>query len=646
MSMDITPIYDLQTRLKAGAIAGTGLIAQDFRLKRAVEAMQPLAASSPVFARLTQLAGAVTEPDCADREGALLDALTLADAVLCTQGTVAADGPLEPLRVNGCGSMAADVPYSRMSALMDALTNSGGGRFSLVLDTHSRQPELFEDYRVKAALVQALGASYAELADQAFVWLKESGESLLPLLRSGFDPRGRKEMVRRVQLMEAVSGERANDFYLEQLPHADKDVRGALIYALRHEPGNADLLLDLSRTEKGNCKKMAYWALAGMEDKEVQEFWKDLWKRKPREVLPYLEEACTGWACETAAEGLMEILSPWKEGTGRTGALEKEGTGTVLTGDLAAMINLYLKALPGKSGDKVCQCFRLASSLESRLDRRPEGEKEIWTLTVPCADGYSRNLIFSQAVPAVLHYALLVNPDEGLAQLAVQLCEALGEDYFPAALTAMMLTTSAQDCAQWVESKVWKKTLLGRKKRRETFQGLKEALCAVSWDAESGSYVLGASRISPADGRTQDFRHPLAPGVQDYFIELLMECGDRGLDEVLARFIQPGNDALCSRLADYFYKRAMAADDNRRYLEPLKRCGVSDCSGLGVRYCRGKGKLSYWELYSYLQQLPGDAAARALEARRIYELAEKGEVKIPHISQEQLESLIQELMKG
>ena len=38
--MDITPIYDLRERLKAAAIAGTGLIPEDFRLKRAVEAIQ------------------------------------------------------------------------------------------------------------------------------------------------------------------------------------------------------------------------------------------------------------------------------------------------------------------------------------------------------------------------------------------------------------------------------------------------------------------------------------------------------------------------------------------------------------------------------------------------------------------------------
>ena len=40
--MDITPIYELRDRLRTAMIAGTNLLAEDFRLKRAVEAMAPL----------------------------------------------------------------------------------------------------------------------------------------------------------------------------------------------------------------------------------------------------------------------------------------------------------------------------------------------------------------------------------------------------------------------------------------------------------------------------------------------------------------------------------------------------------------------------------------------------------------------------
>lgn len=49
------------------------------------------------------------------------------------------------------------------------------------------------DYRVRAAMVQALGAAYSELADSAERWLKEGGSDVVWLLKKDFDPNGKKE---------------------------------------------------------------------------------------------------------------------------------------------------------------------------------------------------------------------------------------------------------------------------------------------------------------------------------------------------------------------------------------------------------------------------------------------------------------------
>ena len=50
--MNLQPLFDVKTRLEQAAIAGTGLLAEDFRLQRAAEALKPLAAASPVFAKI------------------------------------------------------------------------------------------------------------------------------------------------------------------------------------------------------------------------------------------------------------------------------------------------------------------------------------------------------------------------------------------------------------------------------------------------------------------------------------------------------------------------------------------------------------------------------------------------------------------
>ena len=47
--MNLQPLYDVKERLEQAAMAGVGLLGEDFRLKRAAEAMAPLAAARPVF---------------------------------------------------------------------------------------------------------------------------------------------------------------------------------------------------------------------------------------------------------------------------------------------------------------------------------------------------------------------------------------------------------------------------------------------------------------------------------------------------------------------------------------------------------------------------------------------------------------------
>ena len=192
--MDLTPIYELRGRLRAAAIAGTELLGEDYRLKRALEGMKPLEAASPVFAKISMLVKKLLAPNCPDRVGLLMEAISLTDAVLCTQGAMAVSGTLQDMEGNSGAMMISNIPYSILHTLLDALQNSGQGRYSYVLDMHEKQPELFEDYRVKQAMVQALGASYAELADQVALWLKQEGEAIVPLLKAGFDKNGKKEI--------------------------------------------------------------------------------------------------------------------------------------------------------------------------------------------------------------------------------------------------------------------------------------------------------------------------------------------------------------------------------------------------------------------------------------------------------------------
>lgn len=178
--------------------------------------------------------------------GALLDAITLTDAVICTLGTVDVAGEVDLTGVvnaeANASSLIVNAPYSTLKELLEALTTSGSGHYGFVCETHDNHPELFRDYRVKYTLVQALGASYSELADKVEQWMIEDNDrTILPALYQDFDPKGKKEMVRRVRVISALAGAGANDFYIKMLNEAQKDVRTELIDALRHEPRNVSL---------------------------------------------------------------------------------------------------------------------------------------------------------------------------------------------------------------------------------------------------------------------------------------------------------------------------------------------------------------------------------------------------------------------
>ena len=182
--MNLQPLYDVKERLEYAAIAGTGLLSEDFRLQRAAEGLKPLAAASRVFAQVDQGLQALLSASAEKRAGRLLDVLALADAVLYTQGKTGAAGELEPLPNLGCGRYCS-ASYNQLAPILQAINGTGGGRMNQIEPAWQHHPEFFADYRVLPALVKGLGESYAELADLYCEILKAQGPAILPLLKKG-----------------------------------------------------------------------------------------------------------------------------------------------------------------------------------------------------------------------------------------------------------------------------------------------------------------------------------------------------------------------------------------------------------------------------------------------------------------------------
>lgn len=309
--MNLQPLYDVKARLEQAAIAGTGLLGEDFRLQRAAESLKPLAAASPVFGKIDGGLRALLSAPAEERAGLLLDLLALVDAVAYTQGKTGMAGELEPLPTGG--GTFQQISYGQLNPLLTALTTTGGGRLEVIQSAWEDHPEFFTDYRVLPAVVDGLGDSYSEIAELNAKILKQSGPAALPLLKEGFDPAGNRAMARRVEVASALEGAGATPWLREILPQAKKDVRAAVLTALGEDAKNLSLLLELAQTEKGANRDAVLKALAGQEGEPVASFWAREVEKHSQSVK-FLEPSNEEWAIQLVASGLRRRLEQFLDG--------------------------------------------------------------------------------------------------------------------------------------------------------------------------------------------------------------------------------------------------------------------------------------------------------------------------------------------
>ena len=617
--MDLTPLYELRERLRAGAIAGAALATEDFRLSRALEGLAPLEKASPVFAKLGQLARSVQAPDCPDRAGAMLEAITLCDAVLCTQGAVAVPGELTPLPPRAGGAVLTNAPYSVVAPLVEALTTSGSGHY------YNVHPELFSDYRVRNALVKALGASYAELADQVGRWLMEEDQSILPLLTEGFDPAGKKEMARRVQIIDAVAGGSLNDWYLAQLETAKKTVRPLLLYALRHRPENLETLIALEKKEKGDNKEAVRWALARIQNPDAIPFWRERIEKDLVENTRYFMASDSPAANLLTAELLERELEEPPAPDGQPWYRDKE----------ARLANL-LYALVGKTGPAICEVYRKGAALGTALDgsrawKNEKGQHVNEQMLFQRPGGQKHP--FSIALVEVLNQTIQWNPDPGLCALAEELYEKHGGFWAAPMACAALLTKGSEEAAE-VGKRLLSPSLLERLAGSEEKELLVQ-LVLEPLDGPGGvlpEYLHGRRPAQPAYRRVNNdpaglvkafwvdlYYTPIAAPLDGWWFDLMVEYN---MDLKLRFFIDPGNPDLCRKIGEYYYRRIkMGSLDTHlsSAFEALQACGWKEWKGLVASFIKHTPRsVSYWEVRNILQSFPIPDSEKADELHAIW----------------------------
>lgn len=587
--MDITPIYELKSRLRAAAIAGTNLLSEDFRLKKAAEGFAPLAGSSPVFAKINEMTGKLLE---SGKPEDLLDTITLVDAVITTLATVGNSEELEPIEITESSSAIVNAPYSQLSPLLDALTTKGSGNYNTFLDIKANYPELMRDYRVKPVLVKGLNASYSELAYEVEKTIAEMGKDMLPLLKQYFDPKGKKEAMRCLNVIEHIAGSDENDFYLEQLENSEKDVRKALIYALRHDERNIDRLIELAKTEKAKPKEAALAALASFDSERSAAFFEEYAKKKPVEVIGVMNQVSSKWSSELTAKLVEELL------------VDDKGNKITLS-QAADVKNVKLKAKTGFHELNAALWGKWGESVE-KIYREYEDKDKTPQMSVRLGD------------------SIIVTGNESLKALAIELNnKSRLKGYYDYAETVARLL-GKEDSTDWFKKKAHElklKSALDDKAVHNSF--FTRVLRMVEF--KDGKHVLSMQHLDDTTDRWEYINVPITQSIPA-IADILIKSGSEYYNTAMAKWINPDDREFCDKLGNYYVEQFLKKPDTY-LLNLIHKTNVRNVKGLARAYFGKDSTFTQFGMRSFFNALPGDDDFKLAEAREIIELFRKGKLK-------------------
>ena len=317
--MNFETLYELKNRLENVAVVGINLVKDDFRLKRAVEQVKEYSNAAKVFKQIYDMGNSLISTDDEDKCDLFLDLLALLDAVLCTQATTySGDKPQQIKTITKNKDFYKELHYSELSPLIYAFTETGGGRLNIITDSFKTNPEIMKDFRVKTYMIHGLSDKYSEIADRMAEELKKQGKEVIPLLKDGFDPQGKREMISRLEIIASLCKEEENDFYKYCIENGSKEMKENAISELKYCQDNIDYILDLIKTEKGTVKNKAYVSLLWMNDSRAEKEWDKFFKKKPFDNIYSFQFTNQQWVIDYLNNFIKEYIVELKNKTLKT----------------------------------------------------------------------------------------------------------------------------------------------------------------------------------------------------------------------------------------------------------------------------------------------------------------------------------------
>lgn len=611
--MGLALLNELQDRLHTAAIAGTQVLPEDFRLQKCVAQFAAIAPSSPVLTKIHQLLLPLADNRNANQSQTLLDAIMLVDAVVCTQATNKINGEMESLPSGGAAALTQQYRYGQIEPLHAALTTSGSGRYEIVRSAWKERAPVLNDFRLKSDLITALGDTYSEMADLVMEILCHADTDLVPALKRGFDKRGKKEMLRRLKVITALSGKEENEFYHSLLEGSSPEIRIGAIEALALSSENDELLIHLAETEKSNVKKAAWTALSEMDTPSAAEFWLNK-LRKTATAAPYIvgnsSDALSDYVAEQLGNSLLSLL-----------ALPE---GSQIDKHLYQALEKQTAAIVNKTSPKLFRLLRNFAEHRPHLATlRDEEDRPL----LPAYDentysvfpaGYLRGDIIDLLNERLL-CGIIQNPARYEKPLGTLFAET-GNAYLTAALALRFFTApdkTYDEFQPYFAHKGAERAIL------RCFSGIVYDQQRKNYHLESGYAATPDKNVYPyapfAPSLDMRWFHWLTTDTESLPAKLLQSIGHaRGRARrnaiLLVRLHNAKDQALSRFLYPYFLNQAQYGD-HREVLTALRDCGEKSFSGLPVRYLTKKSNhnaLNIWAiqtLYTDLEIAPQDALA-------------------------------------
>lgn len=639
--MAIAVLNDLQQRLHAAAIAGVGVIGEDFRLKKVVDQFSGLTKQSPVFAKIYALCTPLTDPAGRDQATALLEALTMVDAVVCTQGDFKVEGEMERIVPTGSGELR-QCRHGQLIPLKDALRDTGSGRYEVIRTAWENKDPALWDFRLRRDLVSALGDSYSELAQMVFKIIREKGAEMVFELKSDFDPMSKKGMPLRVELIHEIAGADENDFYLDLLENSCPEVKAAAIRCLRCSPQNTERLIHLASTEKGNLKKAAYSALGTLHSPQADNFWAKMLKKNAASVLPYL--------AMNQADAVSDEVAD------------------LLGGLLDELLALAKQPVP----DPVCErmtrlfssvCGKTSPRMMDVLGRYAEHAKQLSSLKA--ADGKAALLnyyVTGYSRRSAGHYLTdpleflnrqligsLVCGDGASADFVRGLYQKHGGQFLSAAFAADLLESPHDAYDKWEPDF----------QKFKSCEQMLQAFQCISWNQEKGGYhftfaartalneegiLITRPITQPMDNRwlstLTDERKPFWKAAYSWRDTSAIYNGWGGFYTNLKN---PDDPEGVEILKQYFLRSARRGDD-RASLTALKEFGWTDFNDMIPRFLENcDARFQFYVMNELYSQLPMEQEQMVKELFQIIEMIKSGKIRSSGQDIGRLEALAQRM---